>query len=122
MKNIVEDFIRCKKYIDAALEYTKGTHSISDIWNGIVNGSFQFWPGERSAVVTEIQIFPQRKIMHIFLAGGDLDELLEMENSVRAYAETIGCNSMSISGRRGWVRIFESQGWKEVSTTVAKEL
>jgi len=119
---MVEEFIRCQPYIEAALEYTKGTHTIQDIWDGIVTGNFQFWPGEKSAVVTEIQIYPQQKTMHIFLAGGDLEELLEMEKSIRAYATTIGCNSMSISGRRGWVKIFESDGWQEVCTTIAKEL
>ena len=119
---MVEEFMRCQPYIEAALEYTKGTHNIRDIWDGIVTGNFQLWPGEKSAVVTEIQIYPQAKVMHIFLAGGDLEELLEMEKSVRAFAETIGCNSMSISGRRGWVKIFERDGWEEVCTSIVKEL
>lgn len=119
---MVEEFMRCQPYIEAALKYTKGTHNIRDIWDGIVTGNFQLWPGEKSAVVTEIQIYPQAKVMHIFLAGGDLEELLEMEKSVRAFAETIGCNSMSISGRRGWVKIFERDGWEEVCTSIVKEL
>lgn len=119
---VYEQFHARRKYIEDALEYTKGTHTLDDIWNGVVRGDFQFWPGDKSAVITEIQIYPQTKVMHIFLAGGDLEELLEMEKSVRAYAQTIGCNSMSISGRRGWLRIFERDGWKEVCTTIAKEL
>lgn len=119
---VYEQFHARRKYIEDALEYTKGTHTLEDIWNGVVRGDFQFWPGEKSAIITEIQIYPQTKVMHIFLAGGDLEELLQMEKSVRAYAQTIGCNSMSISGRRGWLRIFERDGWKEVCTTIAKEL
>lgn len=119
---VYEQFHARRKYIEDALEYAKGTHTLDDIWNGIVDGTFQFWPGDKSAIITEVQIYPQKKTMHIFLAGGDLNELLEMEKSVRAYAKTIGCNSMSISGRRGWVRIFERDGWKEVCTTIAKEL
>lgn len=119
---VYEQFHARRKYIEDALEYTKGTHTLDDIWNGVVRGDFQFWPGDKSAVITEIQIYPQAKVMHIFLAGGDLEELLQMEKSVRAYAQTIGCNSMSISGRRGWLRIFERDGWKEVCTTIAKEL
>lgn len=119
---VYEQFHARRKYIEDALEYAKGTHTLDDIWNGVVRGDFQFWPGDKSAVITEIQIYPQTKVMHIFLAGGDLEELLQMEKSVRAYAQTIGCNSMSISGRRGWVRIFERDGWKEVCTTIAKEL
>ena len=119
---VYEQFHLRRKYIEDALEYTKGTHTLDDIWNGVVRGDFQFWPGDKSAIITEIQIYPQTKVMHIFLAGGDLEELLQMEKSVRAYAQTIGCNSMSISGRRGWLRIFERDGWKEVCTTIAKEL
>ena len=122
MSDIYHKFYERKKYIEDALEYTKGTHTLDDIWVGVVRGDFQFWPGDKSAIITEIQIYPRQKVMHIFLAGGDLDELLEMEKSVRAYATTIGCNSMSISGRRGWVRIFEGDGWQEVCTTIAKEL
>ena len=119
---VYEQFHARRKYIEDALEYAKGTHTLDDIWNGIVDGTFQFWPGDKSAIITEVQIYPQKKTMHIFLAGGDLNELLEMEKSVRAFAKTIGCNSMSISGRRGWLRIFERDGWQEVCTTIAKEL
>jgi hypothetical protein len=122
MSAVYEQFLVRKKYIEDALEYAKGTHTLEDIWDGIVDGTFQFWPGEKSAVITEVQIYPQKKTMHIFLAGGDLNELLEMEKSVRAFAKTIGCNSMSISGRRGWLRIFERDGWEEICTTIAKEL
>lgn len=110
------------KYIEDALVYARGTHTLNDVLDGVLRGDFQFWPGDKSAVVTEIQIYPQKKVMHIFLAGGDLEELLEMEKSVRAFAETIGCNSMSISGRRGWVKIFERDGWEEVCTSIVKEL
>ena len=91
MINVFEEFKRLSPQIEAALEYTKGTHTLDDIWNGIVE-------------------------------GGDLEELLEMEKAVEAYASTIGCNSMSISGRRGWLKVFQNDGWQEVCTTIAKEL
>lgn len=122
MINVYEEFKRLSPHIEAALEYTKGTHSIDDIWSGIVEGRFQFWPGEQSAIVTDIEVYPKRRVMHIFLAGGELEELLEMEKAVEAYAHTIGCNSMSISGRRGWLKVFQDDGWQEVCTTIAKEL
>lgn len=122
MNNVYQEFERCTPYIQAALEYTKGTHTIRDIWKGIVDGRFFFWPGKESAIITDIEVYPQRRVMHIFLAGGDLDELLEMEKSVEAFARDIHCNSLSISGRRGWLRVFKDDGWQEVCTTIAKEL
>jgi hypothetical protein len=119
---MVEEFIRCREYIEAALEYTKGTHTIQDIWDGIVTGNFQLWPGEKSAVVTEVQIYPRAKIMNIFLAGGDLEELIKIEKAISIYAKALNCHSVTISGRRGWVKIFNGDGWQEVCTTIAKEL
>lgn len=121
MIDVYKEFQRCKPYFEAALEYTKGTHTIDDIWDGVVQGRYHFWPGEKSAIITDIEVYPQRRVMHIFLAGGDLDELLEMEKSVEAFAQSIGCNSVSISGRRGWLRVFKDDGWQEICTTIAKE-
>lgn len=122
MTDVYQEFVRCSEYIKNALKYAKGAHTLEDIWEGVVKGDFHFWPGEKSAVITELQVYPQRLVMHIFLAGGDLDELLEMEKSIEAFARHIHCNSVSISGRRGWLRIFKRDGWEEICTTITKEL
>lgn len=122
MIDVYQEFVRCSPYFEAALAYTKGTHTIDDIWEGVVAGRYHFWPGEKSGIITDIEIYPQRRVMHIFLAGGDLEELLEMEKSIEEFAKTIGCNSLSISGRRGWLRVFKTDGWEEICTTIAKEL
>lgn len=116
------EFDRCAPWLENALEYANKTHDIADIWEGIVEGRYQFWPAERGALVTEIQVYPKRNVFHVFLGGGDLDQLVDMVQSVRIYAETIGCKSVTVSGRRGWTRVLESRGAKELCTTVALEL
>lgn len=116
------EFDRCKGWLEDALLYASGTHDIEDVWQGIEEGRFLFWPGKNSAVVTEIYVYPKKKVFHIFLAGGDLEELLEMWDSIEIYAKVVGCSSLSVSGRKGWVRVLESRGAKHLCTTVAKEL
>lgn len=120
--NLQEEFGRCKAWLDAALAYSNGTHDIDDVWAGIESGRFQFWPGKNSAVVTEIYTYPKKNVFHIFLAGGDLTELLEMWDSIEIYAKVIGCSAVSVSGRKGWVKVLESRGAKHLCTTVVKEL
>ena len=117
-----EEFDRCKNWLDSALSYSNGTHDIDDVWAGIEEGRFQLWAGKNSAVVTEIYLYPKKNVFHIFLAGGDLAELLEMWDSIEIYAKVIGCSAVSVSGRKGWAKVLESRGAKHLCTTVVKEL
>jgi len=116
------EFDRCAKWLENALVYSNGTHDIGDVWDGIEAGRFEFWPGKNSAVVTEIYVYPKKKVFHIFLAGGKMEELLEMWDSIEIYAKVVGCTSLSVSGRKGWMRVLESRGAKHLCTTVIKEL
>ncbi len=117
-----KEFDRCAKWLEDALAYSNGTHDIEDIWAGIESGQFQLWPGKNSAVITEIYLYPKKKVFHIFLAGGEMEELLEMWDSIEIYAKVVGCTSLSVSGRKGWMRVLESRGAKHLCTTVIKEL
>lgn len=103
---------RCRPYIEAALGYCHGTHTIEDIELGIAEGLYVFWPGKQSAAVTEVHQFPQARFFHIFLAGGDLDELRSMVPTWQSFAAFAGCSRLTICGRRGWERALKKQGWK----------
>ena len=48
------EFDRCSKWLEAALEYSGGTHGIEDIAEGVQDGRFQFWPAPQAAAITEI--------------------------------------------------------------------
>ena len=120
--DLEQEFARCKSWIEDALEYSGGTHDIDDIWEGIKNGTFLLWPAKESAAVTIFYVYPKKKILHIFLAGGKLEELLDMWDSMEIYAKATGCASLSVSGRKGWMRALESRDAKYLCTTVVKEL
>lgn len=122
MMDIRKDFDQCAKWIQGALDKGGNTHDLEDIWDGIVEGRFQFWPAKEGCLVTEVLSYPKYNVFHVFLGGGKLDQLLDMIDSVEVYAKTMGCKSMTISGRKGWVRILASRGAKPVRTTLAKEL
>jgi hypothetical protein len=88
----------------------------------VVAGHYQFWPASRSCAITEIIHYPNRKSLHIFLAAGDKDQIVDMNESAEQFARIMGCSAMSIAGRRGWVRELKGHGYKEFLTTVVKEL
>ena len=92
--SINEELERCKDWIEAALEYSGGTHEWSDIVEGIHSLRYQFWPAERGCAVTEIIVFPRKKIFHVFLAGGEMDQIVDMNDSAAHFAKAQGCDGM----------------------------
>jgi len=120
--SINEELERCKDWIEAALERCGGTHEWSDIVEGIHSLRYQFWPAEKGCAVTEIIVFPRKKIFHVFLAGGEMDQIVDMNDSAAHFAKAQGCDGMSIAGRKGWSRVLKTEGWTESFTTLAKEL
>lgn len=83
----------------------------------------QFWPGEQSAVVTEVIRLPKVKALHVWLAGGEMGELIDrMLPAVEAFAKAAGCDRLSIAGRDGWERMLKNKGYAPAWRVVAKEL
>ncbi|MBN9535027.1 MAG: hypothetical protein J0H10_16930 [Alphaproteobacteria bacterium] len=124
MTEAQNEWARCRPWIEAALPSTRGTHTIQDIEEGIAEGRFQFWPGKKSAIVTEIVVYPQYKALNFFLVGGDLSELInEMEPAITRWAKhAYGCKCVALIGRKGWARALRSKGYEEVMTVTVKDL
>lgn len=98
-------FQKVEKILERALEYDN-TYNIEDVADCISNGTMQLWPTNNSAVVTQVQIFPRMKVLHIFLAGGNLVELETLTPHIQKFAEDMGCRKITLTGRRGWSRTF----------------
>lgn len=122
MTDIRANFDRCRPWIEAALEYANGTHSIDDIWHGVVAGQYQFWPAEKGCFITEVIDFPQKRVFHVFLAGGELRQLRQMVDSLESFANALGCQSIMISGRTGWIRVLRDRGVRPSYQVMVKEL
>jgi hypothetical protein len=98
-------FQKVEKILEPALEYDN-TYNIQDVADCISDGSMQLWPTNNSAVVTQVQNFPRMKVLHIFLAGGNLEELETLTPHIQKFAEDMGCRKITLTGRKGWSRTF----------------
>jgi len=117
----LDRWFRCRDYIRAALEYGGDTHKEGDVALGIQEGRYQFWPGEKSAVVTQIVRYPNFRSVRIWLAGGDLEELLATERLIAAWAKDIGAKRIEIGGGRpGWERALK--GYQKLCPCAVKGL
>jgi hypothetical protein len=98
--------------IEAALVYSGHTHKFDDVVALVEAGKAQAWFGPSSIIVTEIVLEPQVKVLHYFLAGGNLAELEAMYPIVEQWGREHGCKRATLVGRKGWERTFlNRQGW-----------
>ena len=118
----VKELERCRPWIEAALEYCGGTHTWDDIVDGIISSRMQLWPSQKGCIVTEIVIYPRKKVLNIFLAGGELEQILDMNDDVKEWAKQQGCEAATLSGRIGWKKPLIPQGWKLMYANFQKEI
>ena len=118
--SLLDEWGRCQHWIEAALPYASNSHGINDVWLAVQNGKAQFFPRQKCAIVTEIVDYPRRSVCRIWLAGGDLDELIDAEKDIAQWARSIGCSGMEIIGRKGWQRKLKD--YEPKSTVFVREL
>ena len=118
-----EAWLKSRKYILEALDRGIDSHSEKDVFYAIARGDAQLWTGQKSACVTEIVTYPNFKSIRFWLAGGDLEELKEMENPICEWAKSIGCKKAQIVGRKGWSKVnFKDKTYKDVGTILIRSI
>ncbi len=117
-----EEFEQCKDWIESALKLSGGTHLFQDVVECVKLGTMQLWNSPKGCMVTEIIEYPQKKVFHIFRAGGDLDQIRNFSESAIYFAKLNGCSNMTLAGRRGWVKALAQLGWEEKFATMSVEI
>ncbi|WP_304171446.1 hypothetical protein [Phenylobacterium aquaticum] len=85
-------------------------------------GRAQLWAGERAAMVTQVADETAGRALHVWLAGGDLSDILALKPGVEAWGRAQGCDYVTINGRRGWARILRSDGFTRIGDELRKRL
>ena len=118
----IDELARCRPWIEAALEYSGGTHNFDDVVSGLAEGKMQLWPAPKGCIVTEIVVYPRKKVLNVFLGGGELDQLMDMHKDVIAWSKAQGCEAVTITGRYGWKKPLTKHGWKPLHASYVKEI
>ena len=100
-------FLESEQLLLNALEYCDGTHSLEDVAMALDKDEMQFWPGVNTALVTEIVNYPQKKIIHVFLAAGDMDEVIRILPYIEKHGKSEGCVQLAMTGRKGWEKVMD---------------
>ena len=98
-----------------ALERAGGLYELSDILERIDDGRMQAHVSRETIAVTEISVYPRRRVLTIILLAGDLSDGENLHEQVFAFARKVECDAIVAQGRYGWARLAKSHGWKTVS-------
>jgi hypothetical protein len=93
------EWARCGYWLKRGMARSDEGHTLTMARAEVDAGKTLFWPGKHSAALTETT-----RDMHIWAAGGDLKELIEMERACCDWSRAQGFDRMTIEGRRGWER------------------
>ena len=116
------DLNEYRHQIERALEYSGGTHVYEDVLQGVVEGRMQAWVNGKSVAITEIIVYPRKKVLNGFLAAGNMREILEMVPSAAEWGRQMGCTAFTLAGRKGWQRVFGKRGWRTAFYVLETEL
>lgn len=106
-----------------AIEHSYQKFTLEEVAAEISEGRSTLFRGERSVMVCTLQKHHDEITGHVWLAGGDLDELRDvLRPQAEAWVKANGGSYATIEGRRGWVRALRDQGFEEVAVTVRKRL
>lgn len=99
-------------------------YTVEAVETELAANNAMLWLGERSCVVTTLTDFPSvgERVIEVWLAGGDLEEIKDMIPQIEAWAVQAGCTQAEVNGRLGWVRTLAPFGFEYLTTTVRKFL
>ncbi len=110
--------------IEEALRYANGTHTFDDVCYMVFQGQFAWFvsDSDKSLVLTEIQTFPRKTVVHGFLVCGELDDLTKLIKEVMDYYTAKGYKHATMNGRPGWRKVMEQLGWKSANAVFSYDV
>lgn len=110
---------KVRPLIQKAVDTEEMPHlSPEDLLNELIYGRQQLWLGEKAAVVTQIQTYPQCKSCVLTFCGGDDMQswFAEAHAKIKAWATLNGCQEVLVVGRPGWEKFFPDM--KKITITL----
>jgi hypothetical protein len=105
--SLMEEWRLCRPAMLDAIAEAKGTHSEDDVLVELMVGRMKLWRRNASGLVTEFCQFPRIKCINVFLAGGDLADILPLQSDIENFGRRNGCRRATmLAVRPGWRRVI----------------
>ena len=109
--------------IKEALCYTHGAWDFDQVVAGILTAQLDLFALDNSILICQTVRNPNMIVYHVFIACGDLDEILEFSaDQLHKEAALRGASVLSFEGRKGWKPKLTQLGWSNEMIVMYKEV
>ena len=112
------------KRLKKCLDGMGNVYSIQDIIDACNARTMQWWQEEDLVTITQVSIFPQKRILSCLMTFGRWDEARAriLHERVCAFGRAEGCEYFATEGRKGWSKTLGALGWKTSGITMRYKL
>ena len=111
-----------RKHIEPLL-LKLGTHDWADVEDAVLSGRCHLVSTPNAAMIGELVHYPKLTSFIHHFAGGDKQELAELQPNLEQWAKENGAKRIEIRGRRGWLREYkESLDHDNIFIQIQKDL
>ena len=107
--------------MERVLNAANNVHTLDDIDLALETGKMQSHVMGDTWIITEVNEYPRKKAVNVIYVVGNLHDALAAESMIEEWANNIGADFITATGRSGWWG-FRSPGWKMLGTLYSKEL
>lgn len=104
---------------EKALKDGGGFYDLPDLLSAIEAGTMQSFSHGESWAVTQLQVYPRKRVCEIVLVVGDTKDLPPLEQQVIQFAREQQCDMVRAIGRFGWHR-KRTAGWNTTNAVYAR--
>ena len=118
-----EAWERSKPFLANALEQSGNEYTVDDVLREIEDDHAIFYPTKKGACVFRIALYPRKRMLRIWLAGGDMASSIEsILEAADFHAKEHECDGIEVLGRRGWEKVLKPYGYEHKRVMLIKEL
>ncbi len=101
-----------EEYIQGAIDHSQGEATLADYYEHLSTGDMQLWlavdkSNILACMVTQIAPYPSKRVLRIIAIGGvEMERWIQFLPDVEHWALNMGCTSLEVWGRKGWLKIL----------------
>lgn len=122
VQQLVDLLTKHRAHIERVLRLHNYSHDFDYIVQRVLSGEFDVYTPAQSLVLCEVVRYPNHSAYSIYLATGELGDLVDALPEIEAYATQLGTKYLALTGRPGWSRVLKSGGWVHDLSILHKEL
>ena len=101
--------------VQDALDRSGNLYDVDHVYHKVLDGEAQFFPCKRAIVVTELMCYPNANAVRIWLAAGDMQQVIAKVNGdIVNFGRAMGAHIQEFEGRLGWRDVAKDNGFKPV--------